>query len=199
MSNKQILPEHATTRHKTARQPDIQPAGTEHITARTVPHVQESALPGDRSLRQATIRQMQQSHGNAFVQRALSAEVQREDQAQMPTPTTTSAPDNATEQQAQTPTPTTSSAPDTTTEQQAQTPTPETQSPGAGGGTETTPTQVSTGGATVSTEGGIVRVSGGMVQVDAPVTRVSGVLNTDTLIANTVVGSSYTPGVGNLQ
>jgi hypothetical protein len=31
------------------------------------------------------------------------------------------------------------------------------------------------------------------------VTRVSGVLNTDTLIANTVVGSSYTPGVGNLQ
>ena len=38
-----------------------------------------------------------------------------------------------------------------------------------------------------------------MVTVDAGMTRVSGVLQADTLIANTVVGSAYTPGPGNIQ
>jgi len=178
MSIKQTLPEHSAPRRKRSLQPEA--AG--HVPAQAAPNLQASVLPGDRSLRQATIRQMQQSHGNSFVQRALSTEVQRQD-----------------EEQAQVPTPTSTSAPDSATEQQAQTPTPETQSPAAGGGTETTPTQISGVGGTVSTDGGVVRVSGAMVQVDAPMTRVSGVLTTDTLIANTVVGSSYTPGAGNLQ
>jgi hypothetical protein len=38
-----------------------------------------------------------------------------------------------------------------------------------------------------------------MMQVDAGMARFSGVVQCDTLIANSVVSSSYTPGAGNLQ
>jgi uncharacterized protein involved in type VI secretion and phage assembly len=41
-------------------------------------------------------------------------------------------------------------------------------------------------------------VSAGMVQVDAAMSRFSGVVQCDTLITNSVVSASYTPGAGNL-
>lgn len=44
----------------------------------------------------------------------------------------------------------------------------------------------------------IAEVEAGMVEVDAPLTRFSGVVQCDTLIANSVVGASYTPGAGNI-
>lgn len=43
-----------------------------------------------------------------------------------------------------------------------------------------------------------VEVSAGMLQVDAGMSKFSGVVSCDTLQANSVVASSYTPGAGNL-
>lgn len=43
-----------------------------------------------------------------------------------------------------------------------------------------------------------VSVSAGMFQVDAGMSKFSGVVNCDTLISNTVVSSTYTPGAGNI-
>ncbi|MBC8008960.1 MAG: hypothetical protein H7067_02550 [Burkholderiales bacterium] len=43
-----------------------------------------------------------------------------------------------------------------------------------------------------------VAVSAGMVTVDAGMSRFSGVVQCDTLIATTVVGTTYTPGAGNI-
>ena len=43
-----------------------------------------------------------------------------------------------------------------------------------------------------------VRVSAGMVEVDAGMSKFSGVVQCDTLIANSVVAASYTPGAGNI-
>jgi len=43
-----------------------------------------------------------------------------------------------------------------------------------------------------------VTVSAGMVQVDAGMTKFSGVVQCDTLISNSVVSSSYSPGAGNV-
>ena len=45
---------------------------------------------------------------------------------------------------------------------------------------------------------GTVTVSAPMVRVEAGSAEVSGVLKCDTLIANSVVASSYTPGSGNI-
>ena len=42
-------------------------------------------------------------------------------------------------------------------------------------------------------------VSAGSVRVDAGMSRFSGVVQCDTLIANSVVSASYTPGVGNIS
>jgi hypothetical protein len=42
-------------------------------------------------------------------------------------------------------------------------------------------------------------VTAGQVTVDAGMVKVSGVIKCDTLIANSVVATSYTPGAGNLQ
>ena len=44
-----------------------------------------------------------------------------------------------------------------------------------------------------------VEINAGMVEVDAGMSRFRGVVQCDTLIANSVVASSYTPGVGNVQ
>lgn len=44
----------------------------------------------------------------------------------------------------------------------------------------------------------IVEVEAAMVEVNAPMTRFSGVVQCDTLIANSVIGASYTPGAGNI-
>jgi len=43
-----------------------------------------------------------------------------------------------------------------------------------------------------------VSVSAGMVQVDAGMSKFSGVVQCDTLIATTVIGTTYTPGAGNI-
>jgi phage baseplate assembly protein V len=43
-----------------------------------------------------------------------------------------------------------------------------------------------------------VKVSAGLVEVDAGMSRFSGVVQCDTLITNSVVASSYTPGAGNV-
>ncbi len=50
----------------------------------------------------------------------------------------------------------------------------------------------------VSIQAATVNVSASMVQVDAGMSKFSGVLQADTVIANAVVGTSYTPGAGNI-
>ena len=58
-------------------------------------------------------------------------------------------------------------------------------------------TVVCSGKATVSAS--TVEVNAAMVTVDAGMAKFSGVVQCDTLIANSVVASSYTPGVGNVS
>ena len=45
----------------------------------------------------------------------------------------------------------------------------------------------------------VVEIDAGQVEVNAGMARFSGVVQCDTLIANSVVASSYTPGVGNVM
>jgi uncharacterized protein involved in type VI secretion and phage assembly len=50
----------------------------------------------------------------------------------------------------------------------------------------------------VSVSAGQVEVSAGQVSVDAGLSQFSGVVRCDTLVATTVVGSTYTPGAGSV-
>jgi len=52
--------------------------------------------------------------------------------------------------------------------------------------------------ARVTVNGSQVNVSAGLVQVDSGMATFSGVVQCSTLIANTVVSSTYTPGAGNV-
>lgn len=52
--------------------------------------------------------------------------------------------------------------------------------------------------AKVTVQAGQVAVSAGMVQVDAGMSKFSGVVQCDTLISNSVISASYTPGAGNI-
>jgi uncharacterized protein involved in type VI secretion and phage assembly len=52
--------------------------------------------------------------------------------------------------------------------------------------------------AKVKVTAGQVEVSAGMVKVDAGMSKFSGVVKCDTLIATTVVASTFTPGAGNI-
>jgi uncharacterized protein involved in type VI secretion and phage assembly len=52
--------------------------------------------------------------------------------------------------------------------------------------------------ATVTVNATRVAISASNVQVDAAMSRFSGVVQADTVIANAVVGTSYTPGAGNI-
>lgn len=52
--------------------------------------------------------------------------------------------------------------------------------------------------AKVTLTAAMVSVSAGMVTVDAGMSKFSGVVQADTLIANSVVSASYTPGAGNI-
>ncbi|MBC5783431.1 type IV secretion protein Rhs [Ramlibacter sp. USB13] len=52
--------------------------------------------------------------------------------------------------------------------------------------------------AKVTVQASQVSVSAGMVQVDAGMSKFSGVVQADTVIANSVISSSYTPGAGNI-
>lgn len=51
---------------------------------------------------------------------------------------------------------------------------------------------------TVSVQASQVKISAAQVQVDAGLSKFSGVVKADTVIANAVVGTSYTPGAGNI-
>ena len=53
-------------------------------------------------------------------------------------------------------------------------------------------------GAKVKVSAGQVEVSAGQVTVNAGISRFSGVVTCDTLVATTVVGTTYTPGAGNV-
>ena len=55
-----------------------------------------------------------------------------------------------------------------------------------------------TAAAKVKVEASTVEVSAGMVKVDAGISKFSGVVQADTVITNSVVSSSYTPGAGNI-
>jgi uncharacterized protein involved in type VI secretion and phage assembly len=52
--------------------------------------------------------------------------------------------------------------------------------------------------AKVKVDAPLIEASAGMVTVDAGMSKFSGIVQCDTLIANAVVSASYTPGVGNL-
>lgn len=51
---------------------------------------------------------------------------------------------------------------------------------------------------TIEIQGAQVKISAASINLDAAMTSTSGVIQTNTLIATTVVGSSYTPGAGNV-
>lgn len=55
-----------------------------------------------------------------------------------------------------------------------------------------------TSSAQVNIDASTVNVSAAMVKVDAGMSKFSGVVQADTVIANAVVGTSYTPGAGNI-
>jgi uncharacterized protein involved in type VI secretion and phage assembly len=55
-----------------------------------------------------------------------------------------------------------------------------------------------TTGAKVSVQASTIDVSAGMVKVDSAMSTFSGIVKCDTLISNTVVSSTYTPGAGNI-
>lgn len=52
--------------------------------------------------------------------------------------------------------------------------------------------------ASVEVTAGEVKVTAGMVTIDAGMVKCSGVVKCETLIATSVVGTSYTPGAGNI-
>ena len=185
------------------------PVGTYDLpAARTL-----DALPGTpaaRALRQGTVQQMQQHQGNAYVQRALELEVQREDEErpeQAPvgatqTPTeATQAPSEALQAPAETTEAPTAATQAPSEALQAPTETSEAPTETAGVGNA-----ISDGGSSVRADAGGVTIDGarlgitaGMVSMDAPLVTTSGIIRTQTIIADNVVGTTYTPGVGNVQ
>lgn len=58
--------------------------------------------------------------------------------------------------------------------------------------------EISNGGSIVRVTPGTVEISGGIVNVNAAMTNVNGLLKTNTLMADSVIASSYTPGAGNI-
>lgn len=53
-------------------------------------------------------------------------------------------------------------------------------------------------GSTVTVNASQIKMSAGMVNVDAGMSKFSGVVQCDTLVTNSVISSSYTPGAGNV-
>jgi len=53
-------------------------------------------------------------------------------------------------------------------------------------------------GQPVTSDGATTTLHGAEVDIDAPLTKAQGVLQADTVIAQNVVGSNYTPGAGNV-
>lgn len=54
------------------------------------------------------------------------------------------------------------------------------------------------GSASITAENGVVTIDAAMVNVNAAMTQHSGVDKSDTVITNSVVASSYSPGAGNI-
>lgn len=50
----------------------------------------------------------------------------------------------------------------------------------------------------VKVNGSLIEIKAGMVTVDAGLSRFSGVVQADTVISNSVISASYTPGAGNI-
>jgi cytoskeletal protein RodZ len=178
--------------------------------------------PTARSLRQPAVRQLQQTHGNAHVQRELLSDISRQEDDELRGPVEAQAPSPATQAptaEGGAPAPATQAptaelgppapeaqAPDM--EAQAPTvetemPAPEAEAPAAEAGQA--PAAISGDGGTVTTDASGVTIDGARLSVNAaavnvnsPMVTTSGVLRTDTLIADSVVGSSYTPGAGNV-
>lgn len=55
-----------------------------------------------------------------------------------------------------------------------------------------------TASATVTVNASTLKISAGLVTVDAGMSKFSGVVQADTVISNSVVSASYTPGAGNI-
>jgi hypothetical protein len=55
-----------------------------------------------------------------------------------------------------------------------------------------------TASAKVNVNASQVAISAGLVTVDAGMSRFSGVVQADTVICNSVISASYTPGAGNI-
>ena len=55
-----------------------------------------------------------------------------------------------------------------------------------------------TASAKVTVNASQVAVSAGMVTVDAGMSKFSGVVQADTVICNSIISASYTPGAGNI-
>lgn len=53
-------------------------------------------------------------------------------------------------------------------------------------------------GGAVTSDGATTTITGGTIELAAPMTHAAGVLRADTIIADNVVASSYTPGAGNV-
>ena len=54
------------------------------------------------------------------------------------------------------------------------------------------------GGSPVTSDGANTTITGAQITLDAAMTQANGVLRADTIIADNVVASSYTPGAGNV-
>ncbi len=55
-----------------------------------------------------------------------------------------------------------------------------------------------TGGGTQVISGDVIELNAASIVLNAPITRANGVLQSDTLVTDSVIASSYTPGAGNV-
>ena len=53
-------------------------------------------------------------------------------------------------------------------------------------------------GGPVTSDGSNTTITGGMINLDTPMTQTGGVIRAGTIIADSVVATSYSPGAGNL-
>src|SRR5690606_35097384 len=126
-----------------------------------------------RQTRQAAVVQLQRTHGNAFVQRMLNGQsantLQRLDDFGMESFDWSNTGENTADN-------TGALNPDM----------PSGQSESIGGG-----------GSSVSAGGAGVNISGPSVSINSPMTQADGVIRASTIIADSVIASTYSPGTGN--
>jgi hypothetical protein len=60
------------------------------------------------------------------------------------------------------------------------------------------PTPAGAGGGGTEINDTSVKITAGMIELNAPIVRVGGVAQTDTLLADSVIASNYSPGAGNI-